>query len=689
MRTALALGLCVCLATVARAQSDTARADTARLAPVVTVLRVPVELSRAPYAVGVALAEQIQRGKPGLALDEALSGIAGVQVDNRFNYALGERISIRGLGARAQFGVRGVRVVLDGIPMTLADGQTTLNNVDVASLGRAEVVRGPASAQHGNASGGVIQLETDLERENPRRLAGQARVLAGEDGLVRNQLALRYREGTNTIAVNGSRLDFDGFRDWNSARNDHVNAMLAQEHATGGVSLLWNWVRYDARNPGALPRDSALLRPGIAWPANKNTFMTGEVGKQGQVGITVRQRFAGVELQLSGHGLRRHVDNPIPQRIVVIDRDASGVRAAISTAPVVGSRSLRLSAGAEVQRQSDERLNFVNANGARGAVALDQNELVRNSAVFTQGSMDVMPRVLLMFGVRNDRIRFKASDHLIAAGNPDDSGERTMSATSPSVGLTVSPTSRFDLYSNYSTSFETPTTSELANQESGAGGMNPGLQPQRTRSVELGANGRVGVRGVAGSWQLALYNARVRDALIPFEVPAAPGRQFFRNAGSTKHRGIEAATSVIFPSPVSLRAAYTYTDARFEHYAVTAGGTTTIYDDREVPGVARNRLDAAVTVQPRRAFVEWETRTASAIAVNDANSERAPSYVIHNARAGLREVRAGTIEIAPHVGLMNVFDRLYMTSVVINAFGGRYYEPGPPRSVYAGLTARF
>ena len=687
-----ALGLALACASTLGAQVDSVgqRADTARLpATVVTVLRVPVEQSRAPFAIGVAFSEQIQRGKPGLALDEALTGIAGVQVDNRFNYALGERISIRGLGARAQFGVRGVRVILDGIPMTLADGQTTLNNVDVAGLGRAEVMRGPASALHGNASGGVIQLESDRGLGNPRRLDGDARSVLGEDGLQRNQLALRFRDGKHAIAVSGSRLDYDGYRDWNDARNDHVNVLLGQDHASGGVTLLWNWVRYDARNPGALPRDSATLRPEIAWPANKNTFRTGETGKQGQYGVMLRQRLRGTELQLSAHGLQRHVDNPIPQRIVVIDRHAGGVRAALSATPSVGRTALRLSAGAEHQRQRDERFNFANNNGARGAVALDQIELVRNDAVFAQASVDIATRLLLMVGARHDRIRFTATDRFVDATNPDDSGARTMSATSPSIGLTLGVTPEIDLYSNYSTAFETPTTSELANQASGAGGMNPTLEPQRTRSVEVGMNGRLRVARVVGSYQIALYDARVREALIPFEVASSPGRQFFQNAGSTKHRGLESASSLVLPRGLSMRASYTYTEARFDDYAVTSGGTTTVYDGNEVPGVARNRGDAAVAFQPGRAFIEWETRAASSIPVNDANSERAPSYVVHAIRGGWRHVPVGALSFSPHVGVMNVFDRAYITSVVINAFGGRYYEPGPPRSVFAGLTASF
>jgi iron complex outermembrane receptor protein len=678
-------------ASALNAQADSARqsSDTARLPPtVVTVLRVPIEQTRAPFAIGIVSAEQIQRGKPGLALDEALTGIAGVQVDNRFNYALGERISIRGLGARAQFGVRGVRVLLDGIPMTLADGQTTLNNVDVGTLGRAEVMRGPASAQYGNASGGVIQLESDRGADDASRLGGSVRSVVGEDGLRRNHLALRFRDGTNAFAVNGARVDFGGYRDWNDARNDHVNVLLGHERGSGGVSLLWNWVSYDARNPGALPRDSATLKPDMAWPANKNTFRTGEIGKQGQVGLAAHQRLGTIDVQLSAHGLTRHVDNPIPQRIVVIDRDASGVRIAMSEASQRWSR-LRFSAGAELQRQRDERLNFVNANGARGAVALDQIELVRNNAVFAQANADIVPRLLLLFGLRHDRIRFTATDRLVAAGNPDDSGDRTMSAISPSAGLTLTVNSLIDLYSNYATAFETPTTSELANQESGSGGMNPSLDPQRTRSIEVGVNGRVRFPTIVGSYQVAVYDARVRDALIPFEVASSPGRQFFQNAGSTKHRGVETSTSLVLPRALGLRVSYTYTDARFDDYAVTAGGTTTIYDGNEVPGVARNRADATLSFQPRRAFVEWETRLASSIAVNDANSERSPSYVVHGLRGGLRALTVGAVEISPHAGVLNVFDRAYNTSVVINAFGGRYYEPGPPRSFYGGVSASF
>lgn len=676
------------------AQSDSVpqRTDTARLTPIVTVTRVPIEQSRAPFAIGVALRDEIQRGKPGFALDEALAGIAGVQVDNRYNYALGERISVRGIGARAQFGVRGVRVLLDGIPMTLADGQTTLNNVDVASIARAEVMRGPASALHGNASGGVIQLESDAsfaESDTTRRASGEVRSIRGQNGFQRHQVATRYGDARTFIAVGGSLLQFDGFRDWNDAKNEHLNVRFGQRYATGDVAILWNFVSYDANNPGALPADSAALKPRMAWPANKNTFRTGEVGRQNQYGVTVTQRvLRDARIELAAHGIQRTIDNPIPQRIVAIDRKASGVRAALSE--TLGTFGwLRLSAGAELQRQNDERLNFVNTSGERGAVVLDQLERVENDAVFAQASADVSRNWILIAGVRRDKVRFRVEDRLVTPTNPDDSGEREMRAVSPSVGLTFSATPALDLYSNYSTSFETPTTSELANQESGAGGMNPDLEPQRSASIELGVNGRVRAPRVVGSYQIALYDARVREALIPFEVQTSPGRQYFRNAGSTRHRGVETATTLVLPANLSWRGAYTFTDARFARYAVTTGTATEVYDGNEVPGVARHRLDAVLGWRRRQLQLDLESRAQSSIAVNDANTERSGSFVIHGLRAVFLDLRVGGVAFEPHAGIINLFDRPHNTSVVVNAFGRRYYEPGPPRSVHTGVTARF
>jgi iron complex outermembrane receptor protein len=235
------------------------------------------------------------------------------------------------------------------------------------------------------------------------------------------------------------------------------------------------------------------------------------------------------------------------------------------------------------------------------------------------------------------------------------------------------------------TAFETPTTTELANRPTGAGGFNPELDPQRTVSYEAGASVQLGRRGLG---QLSAYQARIRDELIPFEVEGAPGRVFYRNAGSAVHRGVEIGLTVLLLRDVTLRSAYTFTDARFDDY--TVAGTS--YKDKRVPGVAPHRVDGVLSYNASDGalegfFVELEERYLSDVPVTDANlpGTASPAYALTNVRVGFDRVRIGGAELAPFVGITNLFDRDYNTAVSVNAFGRRYYEPGPGRAVYAGI----
>lgn len=688
MRTpVIALGFVVLAATpAALAQDTTTRRDTALLAPtIVTVTRAPLSLARAPFAVGVTTRDEIQRGRPGLALDEALAGIPGVQVDNRFNYALGERISVRGIGARAQFGVRGVRVLLDGIPMTLADGQTALNNVDVNGLARAEVIRGPASMLHGNASGGVLQLETDRAADlTAHPLGGEVRVVAGSHDLLRTNVAIAGNRPGNDFAAALSRLRFGGFRQWSDARNDHANVRFRRGLAGGEIAVVANIVDYDGKNPGGLSAP-LLANPDTAHPANTGN-RTGERGSQAQLGTTWTRLVRGADMTIAAHGLQRSIDNPIPGTIVAIDRRAGGVRVAVDNTRRSWREAARVGIGVEVQLQDDDRRNFANSGGNRGAMTLDQRERVRNASVFAQTVADVTARLSVLAGARYDHIAFTATDRLISTTNPDDSGERTMSSVSPSIGASWAVAPRVTLYANVSTAFETPTTSELANQESGAGGLNPQLDPQRSISNEVGAKGTIRAVGLLATWDVAAYAARVRDALIPFQNVA--GRTYFRNAAATRTRGMEVASMLLLPASLSLRTSFTHTDARFDEYSPSA---TVVYDGNRVPGVAANRLDATLSAQPWGAFADLDARAYSSVPVNDANTARAAGYVLWGLRAGLRELRAGAVRVTPTVGVQNMFDRAYVTAVTVNAVQNppRYFEPGPGRTWNVGLTLNY
>lgn len=672
IRAAAAASLLVAAVPAAAQEADSAPVvlDTVT----VRALGAPMPAFRAPFPVSVVGAEEIRLARPALALTDALAAIPGVQVDNRYNYALGERISIRGFGARAQFGVRGVRVLVDGIPATLPDGQTTLNHVDPSRLARAEVVRGPASALYGNASGGVVRLATAPPPAAP--LASEHRVMGGSDGLLRVETAAGGTRGAAGWRAWASRLGYEGYREHASAENWLAGGTLAWARGADQARVTFSAVRWDALNPGSL--SDSLLRVDRTRAYTRNVDQrTGEEGRQAHLGATWRRTTGAGALEVSAYGLARALDNPIPTVVIDLRRRVAGARAAWSA----DAGPLRWTGGVEAAAQRDDRRNFRNDAGVRGARLLDQAEAVSSTAAFAQGTL-ALRGVDVLAALRWDRFRFSVDDRLAGAGEPDDSGARTMARVSPALGVTVSPAPGLALYANVATAFETPTTTELANRPDGTGGFNPALGPQRTVSVEAGARVRL-APGITA--EEAVYRAEIDDALIPFEVADAPGRVFFRNAGRARHRGVEAALVASPRAGWTARAAYAWTDARFGAYVVDG-------EDRagnRVPGIAPHRLEASLLLSPARgAFGGVDVRAVSATPVADADAEGrldSPAYGVVDVRGGWRGLRIGSAEVSPFAGVTNVLDRAYNTSVVVNAFGRRYYEPGPGRALYAGV----
>ena len=650
---------------------------------VTTVLRTALDPLRAPFAVSATTSAEVRRARPGLGLDEALRAVPGVQADNRFNAALGEKLSIRGFGARTQFGVRGVRVLVDGVPATMPDGQTTLNHVELGALERAEVVRGPASALYGNAAGGVLQLSSEPAPD--AALGQRVRVVGGTDGLTRLQCTTggRTADGRRDWLLSAGRLDYEGFRAFSAQRSTRVLARAGWTGAPGALRATFAWVDYDADNPGALADTARARDPRQAF-ANNVRQRAGEAGKHGQLGLSWQRALGPGTLDASAYGLARRLDNPIPVRVVALARSAGGGRAAytVGLGGPAASAPVRLAVGGEWQRQRDDRQNFTNAQGVAGARVLDQLERVTNAAAFAQATATLGARTTVLAGLRHDRVRFAAEDRLVAANDPDDSGARAMRATSPSLGVNVALARGVHAYANAAYAFETPTTTELANRPSGAGGFNPGLEPQRARSVEAGVNAaRALGASLAGSVQLALFQARIDDALQPFEVPGAPGRQFFRNAGESEHRGVEAAATLAVGASLSLRASFTALDARFRRYVV--GDSS--YAGRRVPGVAPRRAELVLSwLGPRESLVALEQRAQSATPTDDANRGRSPGWLVTGARAQAPAIRLAGVSLAPFAGVTNLFDVRWDAAVNVNAAGARYYEPGTPRAVYLG-----
>ena len=657
----------------------------------VSATRSTLPLSKTPHAVQLVDKAQISGAKPTWGLDEALSNVPGVFVANRYNFSLDQRISIRGFGSRAAFAVRGIKVFLDGIPQTLPDGQGQLTNLDLAAVDRIEVLRGSSSALFGNASGGVVSIWTDPTA--PGRLDEAVRVVAGR--AERNsgrawskwQTTTRFRAGTGSGFVNVSRLGYEGERDHSGADLRNLNTRFQVPVSGWTLSTLAD-VGDDPRadNPGALTlaelhanRDSA---PAINLQRDAGKDVT-----QGQLGVTIRRSTAdGGETAVTVFGLTRSLKNPQTFAYIDLSRIAYGARFTVTRPVRLGRFAHRLTAGFDVQRQADDRVNYnyVGATAQRDTSRqLDQLEHVTEIGPFVQSALELSPKVTVTGGLRYDWVRFTVQDRLtpFTVANPDDSGRRLMAALSGSLGVAVAASDAVTVYASVGSSFETPTTTELTNRPDTAGGFNPRLQPQHALNYEVGARGSLDGRM---SWSAAVYQADVTDELISYGVPTSPQRRFFRNAGSAQHRGVELGAEAALIPGVSVAGTYTVSDFRYRDYSVS----TFDLHGRALPGVPRYAGRLQLHVQPalaRGGWVEVETQHSSGYFVNDTLGVRTTPWWATNLRLGW-DGTAGGMRLAPFVGINNLFRRLYVGSVVINAAGGRSYEPAPGRSLYIGLA---
>ena len=687
MRIALFL-LCI-VAQSGGAQHDTSRT---RLDPViVTVTRGSGRsVLASPFALSVMRPDSMRPGLRHTGLDESLALIPGLSSASRNNPSQDPRLSIRGFGARSAFGVRGVRVLRDGIPLTLPDGQTPLDYMSLESVGRIEVMRGSASALYGNASGGVIDILTIEPSLSP--VAGDARQWVGEDGFRRSVLALSGTSRRIGYVADGAWLRSDGARD--HSRHRAASGFGRASYSTGRSRYALTFMGLHnplAENPGALTLEEMRSSSRIADPQSVRRNARKEV-RQVQVGASVSHSVSRGEVGLSAYGGARSLDNPLPFAVVEIGRHSSGVSAFLRQAIDFASTRHRVSVGVDWQSLNDLRRNYAacadtipaaaptlscpDVSSERGIVTLDQRELVSSAGVYLSDEVDLTERVSVTAGVRADDVRFEVRDRLVSTSNPDDSGDRSLRSVSPIAGLIARLSPVHSLYANVSSAFETPTATELGNRPDGSAGINRELDPQRSVTVEAGSKGFSGRL----RYDAAIFATRVSDELVPFEIPESNGRRYFRNAGRTRRRGAEIGGDVR-TGPFTIMASWNY--SAFEFVNFTPGDAD--FAGNRIPGIPAHKLQAAATMANETSFAVLEVEMAGSSFTDDANTFRAPGYTVLHARAGYSPLR-GIRRFSVTVGIHNIFNRAYASSIAVNAARSRYFEPALPRTISAGIS---
>ena len=684
------------LAAVVAAALPLAAQDTLprRLPPVVTVTRdarrSPLDL---PFAISTTRPDSLVPGLTHTLVEQSLALLPGVTVANRTNPSQDTRVSVRGFGARSQFGARSIRILRDGMPLTLPDGQTPIDYLDLESVGRVEVIRGASAALYGNASGGVIDLRSIDPPAEP--FAVQARSFNGGAGLQRYTALLGGTPAGVGLEGNIGRTKSTGYRDY--AHQQLTNAFVRATRTFGGTDVAFVGMGLDmplAENPGAITKAQADSAP---WQADAPSVQkkARKTVHQVQLGLSATQHFNGDgEFFVQGYGGTRTLYNPLTFAIVGVDRRQSGGAVRVTLPWSVGSATNRFSIGADAQWLDDARKNWANCNGVatanagcpslpseKGALSLDQSELVSNIGPYVRDEIEV-GRLRATAGVRADQVRFELKDHYLADGR-NDSGNRTMHAVSPMLGVAARLSPLHSVYANVGSAFETPTTTELGNHADGTAGINPDLKPQFSTTYEVGSKGLAASRF---QYDVALFDIEVRDELIPFGIPGGAGRTYYRNSGRTRRRGAELSIGTDI-GPVTTTAVYTRSDFHFRDFV--NGGVQ--YAGKAIPGIPQNQLQAIATWHLPRAYASLELVEKSRVFVNDANAAAAPAYGIVNARVGAL-ASFGKPWLSPVVGVQNAFDRKYISSVAVNAAGAnlaatKFYEPGAGRLWYVGLSA--
>ena len=655
---------------------------------VVFATRIPTDITDLPFAVGRVGREEIQFARQQLGLDEALATIPGLFFQNRYNFAQDLRIAIRGFGARANFGIRGIRIFADDIPLTLPDGQGSVDAIDLGSAEQIEVIRGPFSAVYGAASGGVINIRTEDGPETP---FVSGRVNLGSYGYRQVQAKTGGQNGPWNWLANVSTTRLDGYRDHSEYRSDLLNSKFRYDFNDGSrLTLLISAVdQPEAQDPGGLNAGEVAADRRQAAPRNL-LYNAGESLDQQTLGLTWHKDVNENQvLMLRTYYVSRDFNNRLPFDVnsngqggsVDLDRKFGGLGGNYRWTHKLGDdldgRTNQLVLGFEYDAQRDLRKRFANNQGTLGEMTTNQDEDVRTSAIYIEDVWDITQNLALTLGARYDRVDYKVADRTGSGG----SGQADFTRFSPLAGLLWSIKPGLKLYGNISRSFDPPTTTELANPE-GSTGFNQALDPQSATNYELGMKGRL---VASARYELALFHIDVKDAIVPFEL-AGSGQSFFENAGRSTHRGLEAALSMELLPGLTGSATYTWSDFTFDQFRAVDGE---VFDGNRIPGIPEHlfNIDLAWS-HPSGFYVGWDLLYAGRFYADNANQVEAGDYLVSNLRAGYR--RAGEHwEISPFAGVNNLFDEEYFGNVRLNASFGRYYEPAPQRNVYAGVLLRY
>lgn len=659
------------------AQTDTL--SNQAITPVtITATRLSADPQQTPFSVTVLNKNQLQAVQQQLSVHDALATVPGVFVQNPDNFAQDIRISIRGFGARSAFGIRGIRIITDGIPESTPDGQADVDNLDAGALQSMEILKGGSSALYGNAAGGVIYLKTEEPASPP---FVEIQVVQGSYGFQRYQGKTGFRRGKLGMFLSAGYNRSEGYRAHAGMsqlvlNNKWVLALSAQT----SLRLMLNYgYSPQADDAGGLTAEQVATDRRQARPQNVQ-FDAGESVRQGRSGLIVEHRIdAQQRLTLRGFVTVRRFDNRLPFQnggSVEINRLFGGGSIQYELSNQLFHRAYRMQAGFDLDRQRDHRRRFNNEEGRKGAGTFDQHEKFSSIGAYWVHNLQLAEKWALTASTRLDRVRLAVDDRFLDDG--DQSDAIPLTRFSPLAGLTLRLNTASSMYINFTSNYETPTLNELSANPTNTGGFNAELQPQRSWGGEWGLK--------AGFFQkfrleTALFFINLRDEFVPYQLPQFTGRTFYRNAGKSQRKGIEIGIQWNALPTMSFSVNYTYSDFKYTEYL----SDNQNFKNNRTPGIPQHNTLGEWRWNSKKGFtVVAQGRRISSFFTNDANTAENDAYTVVTLRGGYRhQFKQWSVE--PFFGVSNLLNADYNTNVLINAAGNRFYEPAAGAYYYGGI----
>ena len=638
---------------------------------IVSITKIKENIKNSPFAISSKSFSKFQTSAKQFYLSEYIESVPGVFISNDNNFAQDSRISIRGFGSRANFGIRGIKLIVDGVPETTPDGQSQIDNLNLEIIEKIEIIRGTSSSLYGNSSAGVIKIQSISEFDKNFTKIGYA---LGSNNQEKKQALVGIKSNETFYTFLVSETKGEGYRNFGDFKNSNINFRVKKNISKDSwLSFNFNLVDSPYSNdPGGLKIEEVNLDREQARERNLQ-YKTSEEINHYKASSSFNKKL-NEKLSFSTYAFisNRNFNGKIPVKnggAIDLKRKYWGIGGSF-----LFKSKLKTQIGFDVGNQNDRRKRYNNDIGITGNQVLDQNEKFSNLGIYLVNNYN-LNRLSISSGIRYDTNKVKLEDLFFSDG--DSSGNIILNSLNPSLGINYKLNKKSRIFINTSSGFETPTLNEFSSSPIGTG-FNKNLKSQINMGFELGFS--LYDTQKKSNIDLVYFKSITNDEILSYEDEKFPNQKFYNNAGKTERNGIEIAGFYTLNRTV-ISSSYSLGDYVFKEFFENKFN----YKGNKIPGIPNDIFTLSIEHKTiNELSLNLNFKNIGALYANNSNTIKVDEFNTFNFKIG-KEIKLSRSIIYPYLIISNVFDNEYFDNIRINAFGGRYYEPAPKRTIFGGI----